>query len=43
MPILDSFLSQVLADPVERFVLPDRTTVLDQANDLFASIVGEVT
>jgi predicted nucleotidyltransferase len=43
MPILDNFLSQVLADPVERFVLPDRTTVLEQANALFASIIGEAT
>jgi hypothetical protein len=39
IPLLDAFIAETLIEPVDRFSLPDRTSVLVQADELFASIV----
>jgi uncharacterized protein len=41
IPELDGLIAESLAQPVDRFILPDRTSVLAQANALFAAILRD--
>jgi predicted nucleotidyltransferase len=39
LPALDSFIAETLAQPVDRFALPDRAAVLARADALFAALL----
>jgi|SRR6185437_15979631 len=43
VPVLDAVIAETLSEPVNRFILPDRTVVRSEADALFADIVLSAT